>query len=237
MQSGVAISTLHSLPPQTFLKEAAAMVRGLLSISGSAFYLVDPQMRSNACALDQITLATDSAYVVDYASDDPLSPARFEEGGEKVVSTDTHVTPQDLARSTFWRDFMQPNDFGHIADMFFRQNGRIIAVMSLIRKRSEISFSSDEIELLRSIQPFIEFTLNQVFIAGRTSHRAMLSERFEFTPREVDVVEWLLAGANNKKIAKELRVSLPTVKTHLLHIYEKTKTHSRTELLAVVHSV
>ena len=52
----------------------------------------------------------------------------------------------------------------------------------------------------------------------------------DLTPREVEILQLLLAGRTNKAIAAEIRVSEKTVEFHLSHIY--TKIGMRTRMLA-----
>jgi LuxR family transcriptional regulator, maltose regulon positive regulatory protein len=47
--------------------------------------------------------------------------------------------------------------------------------------------------------------------------------------RERDVLRLLAAGLTNEEIAGELVLALPTVKTHLQHIYGKLVVHGRRE--------
>jgi DNA-binding NarL/FixJ family response regulator len=54
----------------------------------------------------------------------------------------------------------------------------------------------------------------------------------EPTARELDVIELLTLGKSTKEMAKELHVSMATVRTHLQHIFIKLDVHSRTELMA-----
>jgi DNA-binding NarL/FixJ family response regulator len=51
------------------------------------------------------------------------------------------------------------------------------------------------------------------------------------TARERDVLGLLATGCSNREIASNLFVSLPTVKTHLAHIYEKLDARNRNEAL------
>lgn len=39
--------------------------------------------------------------------------------------------------------------------------------------------------------------------------------------REIEVLQLVAKGASNKEIGKELHISTATVKTHLIHIYNK----------------
>jgi DNA-binding CsgD family transcriptional regulator len=57
---------------------------------------------------------------------------------------------------------------------------------------------------------------------------------FRLTEREVQVVQHLLKGWSNKAIAYELKLSEQTVKEHVQRIMAKTKSASRTGILARV---
>ncbi len=106
----------------------------------------------------------------------------------------------------------------------------------MLRDPSLGNFSREELNLLRKQQPFLEFALNSVYLPRRIQERNSIAEKYGLTPRELDVLEHLVAGANNKTIANELNLGLPTVKTHIQHIYQKTTVSSRTELLSNVLS-
>jgi DNA-binding NarL/FixJ family response regulator len=49
------------------------------------------------------------------------------------------------------------------------------------------------------------------------------------TPRETEVLSYLASGKTNRQIAKELHLSLSTVKRHLEHILAKLKVSDRTQ--------
>lgn len=62
--------------------------------------------------------------------------------------------------------------------------------------------------------------------------RTTVPAHWPLTERQRQVAEQMLQGANTKAIARELFVSVPTVETHIGHIYEALGVTSRTELLA-----
>jgi DNA-binding NarL/FixJ family response regulator len=51
------------------------------------------------------------------------------------------------------------------------------------------------------------------------------------TERESEILSFLSQGYANKEIADKMNISVPTVRTHLRHIYEKLHVRSRTEAL------
>ena len=57
-----------------------------------------------------------------------------------------------------------------------------------------------------------------------------LAKSTEFTPREIQVLRLLTTGAGNEEIANKLEISLNTVKTHVMHLMDKTGFNSRTQL-------
>ncbi|MCP4396720.1 MAG: helix-turn-helix transcriptional regulator [bacterium] len=57
-------------------------------------------------------------------------------------------------------------------------------------------------------------------------------ERYHISPREREVIELLLQGYSNTKIAETLFISLNTVKKHVRNIYPKFGVNSRYELIA-----
>jgi PAS domain S-box-containing protein len=57
-------------------------------------------------------------------------------------------------------------------------------------------------------------------------HRAL-------TNRELDVLRLMVTGAGTEDIAKALSISLPTVRNHTQHIFNKLEVHSRVEAVVV----
>ena len=54
----------------------------------------------------------------------------------------------------------------------------------------------------------------------------------KLTRREEDVLRQIVQGARTKEVADTLKIAVPTVQTHLQHIYEKLHARSRSEAVA-----
>ena len=62
---------------------------------------------------------------------------------------------------------------------------------------------------------------------------SMTEKEDELSPREVEVLKLLVAGASNKEIAVRLTLSENTIKSHLSHIFSKLQVQSRAEAVAI----
>lgn len=60
-------------------------------------------------------------------------------------------------------------------------------------------------------------------------------QKFNLTPRQVDVLTMMMRGFPNKRIASELSISEPTVKEHIGNILKKIGVSSRVEAITLLH--
>lgn len=210
-------------------------MNSLLPLSYSLFALVDPSIRSKGMVLENVDIETDQEYQSHYSQYDPLHPDHFRESKETVVCLDGLMTEEEIFQSIYYREFMQPHRMRYVSDMFLRREGEIVAILSLMRDETMNPFSATELKLLNNLQPLLEFSLNNIYKPQRINERSTLSNRFQLTARELDVIEHIIDGSPNKLIAEKMYLSLSTIKTHLQHIFNKTAVNSRTRLLAKIY--
>ena len=65
-------------------------------------------------------------------------------------------------------------------------------------------------------------------VAARLMERVRRPNEETLSGREIEILELVAAGTSNKGIAKQLWISETTVKTHMLHIFEKLGVSDRT---------
>ena len=220
--------------PTHFQRQGLDLINSLLPLDSSGFYLVDPDMHHRGMVLRNMDSDSERQYFDKFAVLDPLYPPRYANSTELVVCIDEQVTEEELLVSTYYREFMLPRNHRHVSDMFFRHGGNIIAVLTMLRGPELGPFQQAELDLVRRLQPFLEYALNNVYLPRRYRQRATVQSKYKLTDRELDVLELIVAGASNKVIARELSVGLPTVKTHVQHIFLKADVTSRTVLSARV---
>ena len=71
--------------------------------------------------------------------------------------------------------------------------------------------------------------------AGRRVGRVRRSSPTTLSARELEIIQLVAGGANNREAAAKLFVSEATVKTHLLHIFEKLGVNDRAAAVSEAH--
>ncbi len=83
--------------------------------------------------------------------------------------------------------------------------------------------------------PHLEWALFQSLSAGPLPGSFGPESRLsKLTNRERELASLLCQGLTNKEIAARLNVSLPTVKTHIHNLLQKTDSESRTDLMRTI---
>ncbi|ECB1786361.1 LuxR family transcriptional regulator [Salmonella enterica subsp. enterica serovar Nottingham] len=191
----------------------------LIPLSSAVFYRVNAYLKPEAYVLHNISNSTHQQYLEHFQPLDPLSPSRF---GQQVVTVAT-MTPGICARHRhYYHEFMLPNHMCDMIEIFIRRGHRIIAGISLMR---DIPFSSEERLRAQAVQPLLGLAIHDSLQEDNDLASIL-------TAKEREIVGMVCEGASNKLIARQLNISLSTVKTHLRNIFAKTEVINRTELVS-----
>lgn len=77
---------------------------------------------------------------------------------------------------------------------------------------------------------FISITRKKFSITKSNNFKQKFITEYKLTKREYEIALLLADGLTYKKIAEKLFISLGTVSSHVMHIYDKTKTSSKIQL-------
>ncbi|EFT8994478.1 LuxR family transcriptional regulator [Salmonella enterica] len=191
----------------------------LIPLSSAVFYRVNAYLKPEAYVLHNISNSTHQQYLDHFQPLDPLSPSRF---GQQVITVAT-MTPGICARHRhYYHEFMLPNHVCDMIEIFIRRGHRIIAGISLMR---DIPFSSEERLRAQAVQPLLGLAIHDSLQEDNDLASIL-------TAKEREIVGMVCEGASNKLIARQLNISLSTVKTHLRNIFAKTEVINRTELVS-----
>jgi len=114
----------------------------------------------------------------------------------------------------------------------------LIANLFRIGVRGFLIKNTETDEMIKAIQQvlagdlFYNDTLKDI-VHGERRQKAVLP--FEFTPREIDLVELLSKGKTSKDIAETWGLTLKTIETYRSRIIEKAKVKNVAELLNYFH--
>lgn len=218
--------------PHEFADASMDLVGSLIPTTALSFYFVDPHIHLKGFVGVNIDRSIEKDYNTEFWHLDPLHPRHFEHSKESVVCSNTTLSQQQWLQTIFYQDFMKPRGFLHAADIFFRNQEGIIAALLTTRNKDCGKYEAHELELLHGAQRFIEFSLNKIYLPPRISERNYVEEKYGLTRRELDVLECAMTGYTNKVMCQELDMRLPTLRTHLRHIFEKVGVSGTNELIA-----
>ena len=64
-----------------------------------------------------------------------------------------------------------------------------------------------------------------------------VAETLSLSPQQARIVELILCGKQDKQIASELELSVPTVRTYLKRIFDRTETSDRLSLVLYIFAI
>ncbi|MEO6130583.1 MAG: response regulator transcription factor [Saprospiraceae bacterium] len=107
----------------------------------------------------------------------------------------------------------------------------------LLKNTSPLKFIQALQELSEGGTPMSPFVAQKVFQFFRSAKQT--KEDFHLTPRETEILEWLVRGNSYKMIADKSSISIDTVKKHLQNIYHKLHVNCGTEAVvkALQHKI
>ena len=121
-------------------------------------------------------------------------------------------SPNDLSEITYQNGIILQNETG------FRYSARAF----LISRRMAEGEVSHIMVLLEKV------------VERRAIHFSEVAERYQLSKREIEVVQMICEGCNNREIGEKLYISEHTVKDHIKNIMRKIEVASRNELVAVL---
>lgn len=106
-------------------------------------------------------------------------------------------------------------------------NGRKITKESRLTDGDVIDVCGFKYKLISDLDEEVHGTV----ITNNDAPVENFSSKYDISPRESEVLSFLLKGLSTKKIGESMFISPGTAKNHILNILKKTNTHSRVELI------
>ena len=163
---------------------------------------------------------------------DPLHVRRVAANPNAVVRMDEapgYMPSKELVEYT---QFMRRYDIIDNIDLILRHNNEIKAGLSVMWTSCDRGPTTVDFRLAEDLQPYIQFNLFDLPLAVPVEQQDRAIDGLHLTPRETDVAKLICAGRTNADIAACLGIGVSTVKTHLIHVFEKIGVESRSGLVA-----
>lgn len=217
---------MHAIPAQEVAGHCLQAFTQLVPASQAAFYCVDRQLQARDFRLQGMSGEMHRDYLDNYRQFDPLQPRNCLSSGLAVVPLGFAMARQPLRDSRRYQDFLQRYGVVDVVEIIAHRADQPQAAISLLRTAEQGVFTIDQLAQLNALQALL-----QMAVANMQPCDDALAG---LTPKERQIAWLLRQGASNKQLALELDVGLPTIKTHLIHLFRKTGVSSRTELVAAL---
>lgn len=100
----------------------------------------------------------------------------------------------ELQRTAFFRDFLAPNGWHHLAVALYWRGAQVGSQIAIRRTREQGDFTAAEVEFLEALHPHIETVLNRLLaLEEERARRRSLEEFNEHLPFALMFLDWGLA--------------------------------------------
>ncbi|SAK87427.1 LuxR family transcriptional regulator [Caballeronia hypogeia] len=211
-----------------FAEETIEFVGKLTGVGPIAFYLVNDKTGRCDFQRHRVSDTFHRQYETVMEQYDPLGPQRVvcRDIRFGLLSGIANHCPEDQ----HYVRFLRAHGYSDVVETVFRDEDRLIGGLSLLLREQD---SQERVlSMMEGVQPYVEFNLRRTVGRDRSMSRAEAAQRFLLSSREIDVVSLLMLGTTNNEIAESLNISIATVKTHVLKIFNKVGVPNRSTLIS-----
>jgi DNA-binding CsgD family transcriptional regulator len=163
-----------------------------------------------------------------YQYHDPITPQL--QTHRTAVLVNSVMAQTALMRTEFFNDFLARDGLHWGINLYAWDGDNNIGDMRIWRDRRRQAFSDADAELLDLVRPAFTAALKRCRGGSGVVVRPAAPAMPALSERELDISRLVAAGSSDKQIARQLGISLPTVRTHVGHAFRKLGVHNRVEL-------
>ena len=218
--------------PDPRVAEVQCFALGALRASSCIFYWTDESLEMRDPDRYGMSDCMFQAYRNGMDKCDPLNVARLVHSGKRVstLRTDRNLAPADDADR--YECYLHEGGIRDVVDLMFWHGDFAFAGLGILKGNGDPPICADTLALAATMQRYIECTfMRHPRVQGRILHRD-LERSYNLTPREIEICDLVRRGCTNLDVAEELGIGLATVKTHVMHIFDKLGIENRTSLAA-----
>lgn len=133
----------------------------------------------------------------------------------------------EFLRCEFFNDFLARDGLHWGINLHAFDGAQALGDLRIWRGRHRDDFDGHDKDLLNLIEPAFAAALRRARDARAVPPPAL---PFAFSTRELQVLRCVARGLTDKEIARELGIALPSVRTYVQRLFEKTGVHRRSGL-------
>jgi DNA-binding CsgD family transcriptional regulator len=202
-------------------ERAMAFLRNVTGATRVAFYRVDSELGLGDFILHDVPHDFYRGYIAGMDRFDPLHARHA--GGRTVARLGHEFRAPVSAEIAAFQGFCRHFDIGESLEFFFRHDGQVFAGINIAWTGGAV-VPDGVMQLAWHLHDYVEHNLG---IHARPDTMALRMARYQLTPRERQVLDMLCCGRTNRDISEALNISLATVKTHLIHVFDKMGVETR----------
>jgi len=155
----------------------------------------------------------------------------------RAVGVNQIIEQRDFERTEFYNDFLRRDGLHFGVNLHVYDGDCPIADWRIWRSRRRENFDRRDLAILNMLAPHLRNVtlMEQLLTVRRSGPTACLSiaairDSTGLSEREAQTAYHALLGKSDRDIAISLALSLPTVRTHMRHIYSKLGVNNRSSL-------
>jgi len=171
-------------------------------------------------------------YYERYCSKDPLRADLLIKNAERVTTFSSAAGDYNPQLLEEYKPFLKKYNLNDEVDLLLWANGIPVASAALLHtSNSQCQLNEHQ---LMELQEYLQYTFSILPIVRNLNRKSVLSTIYKLTKKEQQVAELLVAGESNGTIAQIMSIELATVKTHVIHIFQKLEVSSRSKAIAMI---
>ncbi|MEZ5737442.1 MAG: LuxR C-terminal-related transcriptional regulator [Novosphingobium sp.] len=226
----------HILSSRDQLGETFRFTQGMLEASAAVMFWIHPDRTLEHAYQTGLSDALFNEYFKGFDTFDPLSVDRLIERQDRVAFFQRERLKHSDSEMIVYEDFLSRHGVEDEVDFVFWQDGCPIAVIGVMKGQFDPPFQPDHFQW-ETMRRHLEAILQQHPHVRQARKEMVLTQKFNLTGRELQVVELLQIGASNAKIAQIMGIGVATVKTYIVNILNKMGMDSRFSVVAYTSSI
>ncbi len=222
----------RSLIDTRFIDETMEFAVRMTRVKALAFYVINQDQDSCNFRRLGVPESFHREYKAGMCRYDPFEYHRLDRPRQSATLLTDAISPIPTPEDCHYVRFIRAHGYEDAVEVVFQGGTRVLGGMSLLLDQGDDP--SQVAAVMGAMSPYIEYNLRGFTGRSRTEVREDLMNEFALSPRELDVVELLASGRTNGSIAEALHISIATVKSHVLKIYEKVGVPNRASLVSLM---